>query len=855
MIKLSSPTLKFLLFSCFILFFIKAEATRFSGKITDIKGAGIPYATVYIHELKLGISADINGEFATQLATGHYSLEVSSLGYKRERFSLEKGIESLYRTFVLDEITYELNEAMLSGREDDRGTAIMRRAIAMAPRFRYQVKEYESENYLKGTVKINKIPAIFKFKSVKEMANFVTGKLFVLESHSTIKFTSPDKYQQTIKAFSSSIPDEMNPGDFSMIMKSSIYEPEISGMISPLSSKAFSYYKFVYQGITTEAGRVVNKILVVPKRGNSKLFAGHLYIVDNIWNVAFAELVTNQSGININLKINYNEVSTGVFLPTTYNIKVDINYLGVKGEGRYFSSASYRDIKTNNPALSYSQGALPSAEKVMKRREATAIARKLENELAPEKRDDGASLELKKRVSNTTVSVDSSAKRRDSLYWLEVRKVPLRVDEVVSYQKRDSLTIQYKAIEARDSVRSQNSGRGGTVLEKIFFGHKYKLGEKLFFTYGGLSKVVGDFNFVDGYQFGQNLSLQYTGFKNTPLKLSGSAYYSVERKVVLWDSKIELSHSPLRNGTIILQGGRETSDISNNPGVNRFINSYASFFFGLNPVKFMEKRFLSLYTRMDIANGLNAGIQISANGYSPLENSAVKNLFGKQGSSNIPENIFDAVVTESSSLIFSASLDYTPRYFYRIDDGYKRYVRSSYPTFGVKFNSAVKTARFTSSWSNIELSVKQRIKTDIYSSLSYNISGGAFLSAESVSLPDYKHFSAADIIVSDELFSDRYLMADGYLYSTKGSWVDIKLNYLSEYILLKRLPFMDTPLLTEGIHFKSLWLPDSHMNHSEFGYSLGMDDLGRAGLFVSFSGLKYSGISFRIALPLFKQVH
>lgn len=846
--------LKFILFSCLFFLSFKAEAVRFSGKITDIKGEGIPYATVYIHELKLGISADLNGEFSAQLKPGHYTIEVSSLGYKREKFYMEKGDESVFRTFVLDEVSYELNEAMLSGRDDDRGTSIMKRAIAMAPRFRYQVKEYMSENYLKGTVKINKIPAIFKFKSVKEMADFVTGKLFVLESHSTIKFTFPDKYEQTVKAFSSSIPDEMNPGDFSMIMKSSIYEPELSGMISPLSSKAFSYYRFVFQGITTESGRVVNKILVVPKRGNSKLFAGHLYIVDNIWNVAFAELVTDQSGININVKINYNEVAEGVFLPTTYNIKADINYLGIKGEGRYFSSSSYKEIKTNTSALGYKSEIISSHEKDMKRSEARSIAKKLEQELAPEKKEK-ASLELKSAVSNTTVKVDSTAKQRDSTYWLEVRKVPLRGEEVVSYKKRDSLKIEFKAIEKRDSVRSQNSGRGGTILEKIFFGHKLKLGQNLYFTYGGLSKAVGDFNFVDGYQFGQNIFFQYTGFKNAPLKIGGAAYYSVQREEFLWNSKIEFSHTPLRGGSIVIEGGRETADISNNPGVSRFINSYASFFFGVNPVKLMDKNFLSLSSALDIANGLKAGLNFSANKYSPLQNSETTSLFGKKGSSNMPENIFNAGVSNASSLVFSTHISYTPRYFYRIDNGYKRYVRSVYPTFNLRYSAAIKTKGFSSSWSNIELEIKQKIKTDIYSSLTYSISGGLFLSAHSITLPDYKHFAASDIIVSDKQFSDRYQMVSGYLYSTSGSWMDIKINYVSEYILLKRLPFMDTPLLTEALHFKSLWLPGARRNHNELGYSIGVDGIGRFGAFIFLNGIKYNGINFRLSLPLFSQIH
>ncbi|MDD4057921.1 MAG: DUF5686 family protein [Bacteroidales bacterium] len=854
MTKLTPFCLKLSLLILFIPLFFIAEARRFSGIVTDIKGDGIPFATIYIHNIKSGISADSRGEFTTMLDPGSYSVEVSSLGYKREKYTIEMDTNPLFRTFVLDEISYELNEAKLSGRSDDRGLSIMKRAIAMAPRFRYQVREYEAENYLKGTVRVNKIPAILKLKAIKEMANFVTGKLFVLESHSTINFTFPDKYKQTVKAFSSSIPDEIDPGDFSMILKSSIYDPVISGMVSPLSPNALSYYKFVYQGIAAESGKVVNKILVIPKRGNSKLFAGHLYIVDNVWNVAYAELVTNQSGVNVNVKINYNEVSEELFLPTTYNIKVDISTLGIKAEGRYFSSSSYKNIKTNSSALVFNGKRLPPPDVNMKKKEALQVAKRLEKELAP-LAPENRSLEIKKSAPNTSVIVDSSARKKDSLYWLEVRKVPLRGDEVLSYQKRDSLKIELKEIEKRDSVREQNSGRGGSLIEKIFFGHKYKVSQNLFFSYGGLSKVVGDFNFVDGYQFGQNISLQYTGFKNSPINFDASAYYSSQRRTVLWNSRIRVTHSPLKNGSVIIEGGRESADISNNPGVSRFLNSYSSFLFGINPVKLMDKRYARISSFLDVANGLYAGLSLSLNSYAPLENGNVKSLFGRTGEQNIPFNINNGLVTESSSFILAGSVRYTPEYYYRIDNGRKRYVRSAYPTFTLNFSKAIQIGGFSSSWTNLELGISQTIKTDIYSSLNYKAEGGLFISAKEISLPDYKHFATSNIIASEEIFNDRFLMADGYKFSTNGAWLNLRINYLSEYLLLKRLPFLDTPLLTEALHFKSLWLPKVGIHYSEAGYSFGMDNLARVGVFVSFDKLRYNGIGFRISIPLLKEIH
>jgi hypothetical protein len=211
-----------------------------------------------------------------------------------------------------------------------------------------------------------------------------------------------------------------------------------------------------------------------------------------MWSVSYAELVSEQSGIKTNIKVNYNEVADEVFLPTTYNINASIDVMGVKGEGRFYSSMKYTNLKRNSATIS---NPVTQVKPVVKER----------------------SLEIKETPSNTTVKVDSSANKRDSAYWLEVRKVPLRVDEVVSYQKSDSIKIEFREIEKRDSVKNQNSGRGASPLEQILFGHKYKVSKDLFFSFGGLSKVVGDFNFVDGYQLGQNISVNYNAIKSLPL--------------------------------------------------------------------------------------------------------------------------------------------------------------------------------------------------------------------------------------------------------------------------------------------------------------------------------------------------
>src|SRR5690606_491651 len=55
-------------------------------------------------------------------------------------------------------------------------------------------------------------------------------------------------------------------------------------------------------------------------------------------------------------------------------------------------------------------------------------------------------------ISNTTMTIDSGAYKKDSTYWASVRPVPLTPDEVKGYHKQDSLAVIEKKKEAADTL-------------------------------------------------------------------------------------------------------------------------------------------------------------------------------------------------------------------------------------------------------------------------------------------------------------------------------------------------------------------------------------------------------------------
>ena len=62
-------------------FTISLWAQTFKGRVVDFAGNPIPYAALYLKELKTGFTTDDNGCFQTSLQPGQYTCEVSSLGF------------------------------------------------------------------------------------------------------------------------------------------------------------------------------------------------------------------------------------------------------------------------------------------------------------------------------------------------------------------------------------------------------------------------------------------------------------------------------------------------------------------------------------------------------------------------------------------------------------------------------------------------------------------------------------------------------------------------------------------------------------------------------------------------------
>lgn len=789
---------------------ISIQSQNLSGKVTDRNNLPIYGSTIYIKETNQGLTCNENGEYQTNLKAGKYTVEYRCLGYENTELQIDIKDKPIVRNIILEEKAFELAQITVSNKEDP-AYAIIRRAIEKAPYHLNKVKSYNAESYIKANMGLTKVSSlinkIIPSDEGLKISDF-KDKTFLQESFSEIIFTAPDNYKQTVKAFSSTIPNNLDPKDAASIIQSSLYSPKMGRRISPLNPSAFKYYKFKYEGFYEEDSYTINKIKIIPKFKDPELMSGYIYIAENTWDIRLAELTMSDFGGNMTALISYSEVSPKIFLPTSYNNKSDISIMGIEGFVNYYSSIKYIEVVTNDSIIN-----------------------------STPKRKEKKSLDIS-RNRLVDVKADTLATKRDSAYWSQIRNIPLSEKDIKSYSLKDSIQNHL------DSVHKKYHNSKFSPDDLITGGRIGGDSTKVALEYGGLVGVLRDYNFVDGFQLGQKITVgtHWNNHRNS-LKVSPEVAYTTARKDFVWNTQITFDYSPMRKGNLNLSFGDISTDF--NPiGANRLDNAISSLIAGKNVSMLYRKKYLNLVNKIDLSNGLqlNTGVEIAKR--SGLENNTKYSFFG--GKSQIKPNL---VTTDHSDLLsYSIGLRYAPQYYYSIHNGVKYYQYNHYPTFSLNYKEGFSSLMDDNSrFRKLEANISQSISTDLFSSFNYNINTGIFLgNRENMNFADYHHFNTSDLFLITKTPYESFLLLNNYEASTNKYWVSTHLNYYSKYILLKRLPFLQGKLFNESLHFKYLYSPNKK-NYSEVGYSVDLIKSISIGAYCAFDKFEYDKFGLRLS--------
>ncbi len=865
----------FLLLFCLI---TNSNSQVLSGVVTSSDGETIPFASIYIKELTTGTTTNLEGEYSIELPQGKTHVFFQALGFAKVEIEVNMGSTDMVKNITLRPQDYKIKEVRVFSGDEDPAYGIMRKAISLAPYFLRQIKHYESNVYLKGGFDMKKVPRLFR-KQLRE-EGLEQGKTYVTESINEITFNSPNRYIHKQISKRSTIP---NDGEDEVIgfLNYSFYDSDSELAISPVSRKAFSFYKFQYEGFFQQGEYYVNKIKVTPKRKNQKLFDGYIYIVDKLWNIHSVDLINEQFFGKIRIKQVQEPVKGKAWLPVSHHFDVDIKMMGFKVTANYGGSVKYEGVVLDQalPVPSSLKKAYAEAEvkdelqeEIQEKKEMTKAQQKIDEMLQKEDLSNREMLKLSRLMEKENQGMEQVGKglrldSRDSLYqivkdtvhrdsidWNKIRPIPLSKKEIESFGIKDSLTLAISGVDA-DSVEYKKETSGFMKgFWKIVGGGKYYSQDSTFRVkhYGLINTKAVSFNSVDGLTYSQGLAIKKLVKWDDRFDFWPEIKYSFGRKDLMWKLRSSLATDYIRHTQFYIEGGQWSKDFNSQNGIAPFVNMASSLLLKDNYMKLYKDNYFLIGGSTDLANGLNFQTTFKYQNVNRLENST-NYSFGYPNRDYRPNNVVNNyndldLFRDRKIFQVESKLTFTPKYYYRIEGAVKRMAYSDYPTFTLRYNGGFEGVFGSESrFDLVELGIKQELEWSFMYKFNYDLRAGYYFNLSSMHFSNFTHFNTSEVPISFKDWKNNFKLLNDYEHSTNDWYLEAHLHYSTPYLLVKNLPFLQDKLWNENLYFSHLTQPN-FKNYNEVGYGISQIFLvANVGVFAGFEEFEFSKWGVRLS--------
>ncbi|WP_266367102.1 DUF5686 and carboxypeptidase regulatory-like domain-containing protein [Tellurirhabdus rosea] len=890
--------MRFLLFvGClFILHLTTAQTPRPSGlrgTVTTSKGEPLPYAAIVVRGTSNGTITNAEGRYELVLPPGRHDIIFQYLGFQAVQRPVEisDGFQTL--DIKLEEQTFRLNEVAVGKGKEDPAYSIMRRAIAKSRIHLLQVDSYTARVYSKASVTITDLPMEFMYKKqlkeAEKEANFKKGVPVLNESVVEVTFRQPNTYKQRVIATRNS--QDNNFPSPNQYFQASFYRPEVAGTVSPLSPKAFAYYKFEYEGTFREQGVDISKITVIPRSYGEGVFRGTIYIIENTWAIHSLQLETIAfQGLTVKIRQQFSPVQN-VWMPVNQRYDIGGRVMGVAGNGQFVVTQTFKDLKVN-PA--YAEDVQVIDEKVEKpatqlkksdirgkdldkliaqQKELTAkdmrrIMREYDRQATQERRE---KKEVPPMRSDTTIT-DSLANRRNIAFWDSLRTVPLTQAEIKSYVRGDSLVVVRKVEAVKDSVKKEKSAKKKTKFspEQLITGNTWKLNRQTSLVWESLFTGF-TYNTVEGYVLQPGISLGYSPVppkdstkKKVPAKplpvwsLGATGRYEFGRQRFIGFGTLSYR---FKSTSVSLNGGRTVEQLNPANPISPALNTITTLLFEQNFMKLYQKDFLNLnaYLRIRQKADFFGGLEYASR--SELANYREDlrpwiNWDRRTFTPNRPFNAeaFSGFPTHEALVLQLRASMHLGDTRYLIRNGQRVSSRNKSPLVGIQYRKAIPVGGQSSDYDFLQVGLGHSFETGIRSQFSYQLSAGGFLTNRRVYFPDFKHFLGNQFFLQQGDPTSRFRMLPYYTYSTGRRFAEGHALLETRKFLLTQILYARLAGLREQVSVHYLYTPASR-NYTELVY--GLDGLipavlpfFRLEVVTQWQDFKYQNIGFRVGTTL-----
>lgn len=803
------------------------------GRVLDQDGTPLSFTTLYIEETGSGSVTNAKGTYEVRLAPGNYSLNFQHLGFAGVKKKVVVGNDWTTLDVVLEKQAYLLRAAEIDGGKEDPAYKIMRKAIAKSGFHRKQVDRYTCKVYLKGGGRLVDYPWFMR-KTIEE-EGIDTSATFVQESITEVTYERPEKYTEKVISIRSSGDDQnTNPMNY---INGSFYEEDIGGIVSPLSRRAFAYYKFRYINTFEDRGFNVNKIEVIPRVKDEEFVSGYLYIVEDLWSIHSVDFVIIPQGITINIEQTFAPIKPDVWMPISHKYEGSGRLFGFEFTFQYLATVSDYQVEIN-PDLDSEFEVLDvktEQEEIKASREkqsetkvtevkllagedvSTKELRKLMKEYEKEERKKQEEPEV---VSDRKVTIDSLAYKKDSLYWAEIRPIPLTDREVRGYVVQDSLAVEWAKEQEGDTL----GGKKDFKVQDLLVGSWYNLkNDRTLRIHNPLASIR--FNTVDGWNGEYQLSY-YKRFENkNRLEISPLFRYSVSRDRGFGKLMTGYNYGRgIEKGRVSLSGGTYYAQFNEENPISSFTNTISTLFAENNFMKIYDRQFAEVEWSQSISTkwSFKAGADYSRRKESfNTTNQTWINVDNKIYRPNNPKNIEldNTSFGRSDAFKIRLSATWMPfAYVYKRDESYYRVKNDPMITFS--YEGAIPgIGEADINYDLISLRVNYGFEAGILGTLSLRTEAGKFLNSSRMDFMDYAHFMGNGTIFTRLSQMSGYSIMPYYDFSTHDQYVSTYLNFEWRRLLLSRIPLLRLAGLSENFNVNHLITPSVN-NYTEIGYSV-----------------------------------
>lgn len=772
--------------------------SQITGKVTDTENLSLQNVNVYVEGTFNGTTTNANGEFKIDIDSSKEQVLVFKfLGFETKTKTI--GQNESYLEVQLKEKVTSLDDVVISKTEDP-AYGIIRNAIAKRKENLARIKEYKSEFYSKGIWEIQNAPEKILGQEVGDLGGGLdstrSGVVYLSETVSKITYKAPNQFKENVIASKVSGNDRGFSFNSAEDFNFSVYENTLNlgnNLVSPIANFAMNYYDYELVGTFYDSDKfLVNKIKVIPKRPNDAVFSGHIYIIEDTWEVFGVELKTTGKSIqfevveeiNLNQTFSYSEENE-FWVMISQNISFSWGVFGISGNGNFV--ASYKDYDFN-PGLT------------------------------------------NKDFSNAVIVFDKEANTKDSLFWEKNRPVPLTSLELKDYSFKDSIQTLKNSQVYKDSV---DTARNKFELTDPLFGYAWQnstTNREAGFT--GLTDV--NYNTVQGFNIKSDVYFRQKDTSGTYRKYwEAKAFldYGFSENKLRAYGQFTKKFNNFSKPYLSISGGAKVEEINSTNPINERLSTIASIFFERNYLKLYEKLFGKATYSQDVFNGFRMSASLSFERRRALINSTnspiISNKNGGFTANNpLAPEAFGSLLFPSHNigkLIIGGRINFDQKYVLTPNGKYDNY-SDRFPVLSFAYEKGFASDISDYNYDLLKARLTQTKTISRFGELGYSINGGLFFNAENISFLDYRHFNGNQTRVGT---SDNYLnqfnLLPYYALSTNADYADVHLEHNFKGYLLNKIPLINKLGFNMVVGAKSLFT-NSNKPYSEF--SVGLDNVG-----------------------------